>query len=319
MVQSSVQQKSFKLPDHTPSNEKATGNPPSRQKKAIGDTRAQILADKRHAQQVRAARQTAALRAVASSKVSYLPDADEDQDEEEDALEKALEDELGGVNKSKSKSKGKDKGIGKSGLGYYSTQEAGPAARAGAAAGARGSGKGKKPSDTALSSGSAALDIANAFLSGNLGQQLLHTDSTYQSAGGDKQNIDAKEERRNNNKSYMFDIPMGQVEEADAKDDEDEEDEEEGQEEGKKETDLRYAQYSGKSKYKSCPPLYDSNPNAERRQARGKSGGKGGKGTEGAEYYAENWRSTQGGWVADFGAPHTHTLSMKDDDDSDYD
>ena len=51
----------------------------------------------------------------------------------------------------------------------------------------------------------------------------------------------------------------------------------------------------------------------------GKSGGKGGKGTEGAEYYAENWRSTQGGWVADFGAPHTHTLSMKDDDDSDYD
>jgi hypothetical protein len=268
-MQSSVHPKHFKLPSKNTQQAQAGG-------RVIGETRAQILADKRHGQRVKAARKTAAIRTIASSKVSYLPD-DAGEDDRQSPLP------------SPSSSRG---GIG------------------------GGKIKSKKPSETDLGSGSAALDIANAFLTGSLGRQLLldpGEEGTFRPPQ-EEEKEEKEKERGNQSVSYKFDI-SDKEEQAGENDNQrkqraGQEQAEEKEEKGDDGHTARYAQYTGRDKYESCAPLYD-NKGQRFASSRGKEQKEGG-----SEYYAENWRSTQGGWVADFGAPHTHTLSGKDDDSS---
>ena len=261
-VQSSVRQKSFKLP-----TEGASG--PAGESKVIQDTRAQILADKRHAQRVRAARKTAAIRAIASSKVSYLPDHEDDH-----------------VPPRPSKQAGK------------STT--------------------RKPSD--INSGSAALDIADAFLSGTLGQQLLRADDTSEPFFKLGREVESSKGERNYSMNYKFEI--GREEDSGGGNinggkGEVEEKKDVANGSGEYEPIAKYTQYSGNDKYQSCAPLYD-NKGQRFQSSRPTSGeDRPGKGaSDGGNYYSDNWRSTRGGWVADFGAPHTHTLSANDDGSS---
>lgn len=284
VVQSSVRQNSFKLPEGRASRDRPEAEAEADVRgrgQPLGETRAQILADKRHAQRVKAARKTAAMRTIASSKVSYLPDGVDGVD-------------AGGVGVPQEKTVPR--------ISSASKQQ-------------QGNSTSRKPTESKLTSGSAALEIANAFLSGTLGRQLLLGYGSY--ASGDR----TEKEVTTANISHKFFVR------GDDGSDDDNDKHGGGQSEEKREKSdtpeginhtSRYAEYSGKSKYQSCAPLYD-NKGLRLASSRDFGGRERALDShqdqdqdEGAVFYSDTWRSTRGGWVADFGAPHTHTLSARD-------
>ena len=60
---------------------------------------------------------------------------------------------------------------------------------------------------------------------------------------------------------------------------------------------------------------HDSTEEGRRPPPRGKTRGEGGGRAEDKEfykaYYSQDWQSRKGGWVGDFGPPHTHPLSIR--------
>ena len=229
-----------------------------------------ILADKRHAMRVRVSRQNAAMRAIASSKVRYLPDhiAVENEDT---SRPHNLNDDTSTINMNQQR---------------------------------------KNPAGTTdLNSGSAALDIANAFLSGSLGKQLLQRDDVYTNFppsndtiksgvyGTGRRDVTNKGESDSGANISSSILQGGQVEE---------------KSDGTAAPKSKFALYSGRDKFESCAPLYDNKGNSC--STNNGNMDTDGKSEESVSYYADNWRSTKGGWVADFGAPHTHALSGKDND-----
>mmetsp|Transcript_13983 Transcript_13983/g.20926 ORF Transcript_13983/g.20926 Transcript_13983/m.20926 type:complete len:512 (-) Transcript_13983:122-1657(-) len=115
-----------------------------------------------------------------------------------------------------------------------------------------------------LSSGSSSIAIADAFLDGPLGQQLLGSTKSQLECARDTGDSDEEVE------------------------------------------DIRITQLLGQGENGGASPRPASAPVTSRPTVNETS-----KPSPELSYYSGNWRNTKGGWVADFGPPHTHALSVQ--------